>query len=170
MCEEPPEADPTGDDATIAAIVENDRRLYTAIGHFIVAFSQLEFSLRFALSQALSLNEEQFDAVTASYDFSALCRVTKAVYLTKHASDADRSRAIDELFKKCLGMHEQCRNPIVHATWAMTDKGHAARHVSRGSHKVTYPFESAELLLAKVEEVERLNVDVFRVLGGAKSA
>jgi hypothetical protein len=74
-----------------------DAKFCLAIGRFVVAFSQLEFSLRFPLGSALQLTDEQFDAVTATYDFSALCRVTKAVYLAKHVGDDERCRAIEEL-------------------------------------------------------------------------
>lgn len=114
----------------------------------------------------MSLSDEQFDAVTATYDFSALCRVTKAIYLSKHASDQIRCKAIEELLNRCLGLHEQVRNPVMHATWSMTGAGYAARHVARPTHKVTYPFEKAEQVDEKTTLVDRANSDVFTVLGG----
>lgn len=147
-----------------------DAKFCLAIGRFVVAFSQLEFSLRFALGAALQLTDEQFDAVTAAYDFSALCRVTKAVYLVKNAGNDVRCRAIEELMNRCLGLHENARNPIMHATWSLADTGRAARHVSRQKHKVSYPFTTPEQVAEQTDHVMRANTDVFVVCGGMKSA
>jgi len=147
-----------------------DAKFCLAIGRFVVAFSQLEFSLRFALGAALQLTDEQFDAVTATYDFSALCRVTKAVYLAKHAGDDERCRAIEDLMNRCLGLHENARNPIMHATWSLAATGRVARHVSRQKHRVTYPFTTPKQLAEQTEAVMHATTEVFVVCGGMKSA
>jgi hypothetical protein len=143
-----------------------DVPFYLEIGRFVVAFSQLEFSLRFALGNALKLKDDQVDAVTATYDFSALCQVTKAIYLAKHAGDAERCKMIEKLIKRCLGLHQEARNPIMHATWSGTTGGRAARHVARQTHKVSYPFTTPEQIAEKTAQVDRANTDVFVVFGG----
>jgi len=46
---------------------------FKQIGAFVFQFSQLEFSIRVVLGGILQLTDEQFDAVTAPYDFLILC-------------------------------------------------------------------------------------------------
>ena len=49
---------------------------YAAIGEFVFRFSQLEFTIKARLSNALNLPPELFDIITSPYDFAMLCTVT----------------------------------------------------------------------------------------------
>ena len=48
---------------------------YQAMGKFVYQFSQLEYTIRYLLSDLLELTPDQFHIITAPYDFAALCRV-----------------------------------------------------------------------------------------------
>ena len=56
--------------------------LQTAIGKFIIQFSQLEYIIRHLLGAMMDLGDTQFDIITASFDFARLCKVTEAYLLS----------------------------------------------------------------------------------------
>ncbi len=87
--------------------IEAERRdmlsLFTAIGRFMFEFSQLESIIRHALGGALGLRETgadaQFDIVTSSYDFGALCRVTRAIFMrTVGCGEGDKRKPALRMF------------------------------------------------------------------------
>ena len=86
---------------------------FHAIGKFIFEFSQLEFSIRFALAAYLGLSDEHFDAITGPYDFRMLCAVTSKVRQLKHPAQKDE---IEKLFNECLELNNK-RVQIAHGVW-----------------------------------------------------
>jgi hypothetical protein len=87
---------------------------FLAIGRFIFEFSQLEFSIRFALAANLGLSDENFDAVTGPYDFRMLCAVTSKVRQLKHLTQKD---VTEKLFNECLELNNK-RVQIAHGLWS----------------------------------------------------
>jgi hypothetical protein len=55
-------------------------KTYRAIGRFIFAFSQLEYTIREYLAEEIRLKEEHFSAVVESYDAARLCKVSLKVF------------------------------------------------------------------------------------------
>jgi hypothetical protein len=157
--------------------------LFLAIGEFIFEFSQLEFTIRFALATALNIPEGAFSAVTSMYDFAALCRVTRAVLDEAEAQrrvaedqetlsdvleglptreDQEKLRKeIAKVFNACLKVNDE-RVRITHGTWTI---GGGARHVSRTSLKAQDHFEKPERIVEITREIEKLRVSVIRLLG-----
>jgi hypothetical protein len=60
---------------------QREEKLYRAIGYFIFWFSQLEFSIKARLANALQLEEGMFDTIIGPYDFAMLRTVTKQTLL-----------------------------------------------------------------------------------------
>lgn len=86
---------------------------FHAIGRFIFEFSQLEFSIRFALAAYLGLPDDHFDVVTGPYDFRMLCAVTSKVRQLKHPM---QTTEIETLFNECLELNNK-RVHIAHGLW-----------------------------------------------------
>jgi hypothetical protein len=64
-------------------LIAEESKLQNSIGQFIYWFSQLEFTMKSRLAQALDLPEDLFDIITGPYDFTMLCTVTeKAIIRT----------------------------------------------------------------------------------------
>jgi hypothetical protein len=60
----------------------DDPQLQSAIGKFVIQFSQLEYIVRHLLGAMKDLHEPQFDIITGSFDFARLCEVTEAYLLS----------------------------------------------------------------------------------------
>lgn len=72
-------ARPATDMELVRKMSENRALTFHALGEFIFEFSQLEFTIRFALAAYLGLHDDYFDAVTGPNDFRMLCAVTSKV-------------------------------------------------------------------------------------------
>lgn len=151
---------------------ENERAAeeftFRKIGEFILWFSQLELALRIALSDALALPHELFDAVTASYDFRTLCDVTLAACQFRCLDEATRKTMAD-LISRAKQMNDT-RVRIVHATWMPGKSGLNAAHMSRQSLKVGYYFDEQADLQAAVDRCSRVAQDAIWFPGGSLEA
>jgi hypothetical protein len=119
-------------------------RIYTALGQFVFEFSQLEYVIRYFLGEALALGDDRFDAVTSPYDFAALCRVSRQVWLTAPGLTNKEREWVVPYFKECLKLNDQ-RVRIVHGTWFANFAGAGARHVSRTTLKADFYFNKDTL-------------------------
>jgi hypothetical protein len=148
-------------------MMDRERRVYLAIGHFIVAFSQLEFTLRHLLAVRLKLDGALFDIVTSGYDFAMLCKVVRESYFLHYPQDKKRQTKIADVINQCLALSAH-RNTIAHATWGGTDNGFAARPVSRNTLEPSYKFEDSSEIIAKAREAEQMIGKLFTVFGGLR--
>ena len=145
-------------------------KLWLAIGEFIYEFSQLEFSIRLALAEALRLGEEleMFDAVTSPYDFRTLCRVTRTVLQInlgppdqdeqKREAQEAKKKEIERTFNACMAMNTD-RVRIAHGTWGIWS---GARQVSRETLEAKSHFEEPEKIVEKFCETGKLIDRVLR--------
>jgi hypothetical protein len=117
---------------------------FHAIGRFIFQFSQLEFSIRFALGAYLGLPDDYFDAVTGPYDFRMLCAVTSKARQLKYPAQKDE---IEKLFNECLELNNS-RVQIAHGVWTEgLGDDWTVRHWSRQTLDAKhYPYSVAQLL------------------------
>lgn len=74
---------------TAAKLDEEQRQTNEAIGAFIFAFSQLEFTIRVRLARVLGLKESMADIVTGPYDFAMLCVVSREANASKEKSEQE---------------------------------------------------------------------------------
>lgn len=132
---------------------ELDRReeaLYRAIGYFIYWFSQLEFTVKARLANALDLDEGMFDIIIGPYDFAMLCTVTRQT-LMRTAPETAKKR-IKSFFDNCHKLNQKARLIVAHGTWT-----HAGvRHVSRSTLQANVHFAQIEDLEAYGREARRL--------------
>jgi hypothetical protein len=126
--------------------------LFRAIGEFVFLFSHLEHSVRWALASALKLHWNMIDAVTSSYDFATLCRVTSRVLALAEDEEAKKEE-IARIFNACLAMNNE-RVRIVHGIWPLFGGG--ARHVSRQTLKERVYFKETDEIVEKTREIEKL--------------
>jgi hypothetical protein len=80
---------------------------YEAIGEFVHQFSQLEFTIRVILGDALKIDEERLSILTASYDFATLCRVTHVYLRTSPASTPELETFLKKIFDRCLRLNQE---------------------------------------------------------------
>ena len=134
---------------------QREERLYRAIGYFIFWFSQLEFTIKARLANALQLEEGMFDIIIGPYDFAMLCTVTKQT-LMRTASETAKER-IKSFFNACHKLNQKARVVVAHGTW--TNAG--ARHVSRSTLAAMTHFAKVEDLEAHAKEARRLMMLMF---------
>jgi hypothetical protein len=132
---------------------------FIAIGKFIVAFSQIEFLLRFYLSDFLNIKDEaRFNAVVGPYDFAMLCTVATTIF---QQDFPERKAEIEKIFKQCRALNED-RLRIAHGFWTYEPTGGLiTRHLSRQSLKRKSHYQSREVLQQLVERAEHLKLQVI---------
>jgi len=137
-------------------------RVFEAIGRFIFQFSQLEFTIRVFLATQLRLSDEEFDAVTAPYDFRMLCAVAQAISLLRFP---EQKKDIESLFGRCLALNDD-RVRVAHGLWSDSiGGGMAARHVARSSLKARHYFENPGDVAKLADNAQSLMAGVLFVLG-----
>jgi hypothetical protein len=127
---------------------------YRAIGRFIFAFSQAEYTIRYHLGGAIGIKDEYFTPVLEGYDVALLCTVTKQVYEKQRSPES--YQLIKNAINRFLKINEE-RNPVVHGLWMPEDEGGMVRRVSRSLKEHIAPNQA--------EELERL-ADELNVLSG----
>ncbi len=129
----------------------NEYEIKLAIGEFIIEFSQLEFTIRDALSRALGLDDALFDIVVGPYDFAMLCTVSKEVFKLK--LDKETSEKLEKILGKCHTLNATNRLPIAHGTWFYHG---GVRHVSRQTLEPRFLFEDIKELRKAATDAQRL--------------
>ncbi len=140
---------------------ERDHDIKYRIGEFIVTFSQLESSIRTLLELSLNIDDDLAATLTTPYSFSQLCNVARSVLRTKFSERADE---IDGIFASCLGLHENKRNPIVHAHWDYHySEGALSSYRSARSMKETYPFTDIAALDQAIEKLQATHTELWAI-------
>jgi hypothetical protein len=117
-------------------------KVFEAIGHFIFQFSQLEFTIRFALAAYLKLPDEYFDAITGPYDFRMLVAVASKIGQLRHPERKDQ---IKKTYDDCFTLME-VRNHVAHGMWQDGITEWSVRHWNRNKLEATQiPYTSDEL-------------------------
>ncbi|HEX4164349.1 MAG TPA: hypothetical protein VHZ55_02660 [Bryobacteraceae bacterium] len=95
----------------ITAAEQRHREFCRKIGEFMMAFSQLEHTIRFILAGALKLPERYSFVVTRNFEFANSCGVVAAVLGDQKP---EKRQEIRELYERCkrLGTH---RNALAHS-------------------------------------------------------
>jgi hypothetical protein len=132
---------------------------FTSIGKFIVAFSQIEFLIRFYLSDVLNIKDEaRFNAVVGPYDFAMLCTVATTIF---QQDFPERKAEIENIFKQCRALNDH-RIRIAHGFWTYEPTGGLiTRHLSRQSLKREFHYQSHEVLQQLAETAEQLKIQVL---------
>ena len=87
-------------------------KTYRAIGRFIFAFSQVEFTIRQRLGEAIELKEDYFTPVTESYDVAVFCKVALEVFAKQRSGkNFDRIKKEIDLF---MGINNGIRTRVAH--------------------------------------------------------
>jgi hypothetical protein len=140
-----------------AKLINEQRKTHEAIGAFIFAFSQLEFTIRARLARVLGLKEGMADIVTGPYDFAMLCTVSREAMLAKKRVSKKRKKAIEAFFKDCLGFNSRNRLVVAHALWTIG----GASHVSRSNLKRKMHFSDLDELRAETKKAQALMNRMF---------
>jgi hypothetical protein len=140
--------------------------LFMAIGEFIFEFSQLEFTIRHLVGDALNLKDHaRFDIVTSPYDFATLCRVASKLVQSFEDCDEALREDVERTFNRCLALNDD-RVRIAHGTW--TIRG-GARHVARSTLKASEYFTTPDAIQEKADQARRLTSSVVDILIGRPS-
>jgi hypothetical protein len=117
-------------------------KTYRAIGSFIFAFSQVEYTIRHHLGEAIELNEDYFTPVLESYDVAMLCSVAKAVFKRKRSSEiyARIEREINRFMEI-----NNIRTRVAHGLWDPYSDGGTVSHVPRSLKPTVSPNQAEEL-------------------------
>ena len=143
---------------SIAAEEEIKRdTMYREVGAFVFQFSQLEFTIRAKLSNALKLKKEQFEAVVGPYDFAVLCNVTKIILSQKYP---EKKGKVEEVFEKCRGLNTD-RVRIVHGLWTVDHLGSRAWHIGRNNLKGQQFFADADALQRLTANAKRYMIELI---------
>jgi hypothetical protein len=146
------------------------QELYAAIGHFIFAFSQLEFMIRHTLADALGLKQVGPDAtadiVTSTYDFASLCRVTKTIFERSMGYEEEARKEIAAIINEYLALNDQERVPIAHGEWLIDEGGFNASHFARSKLERTIKYSKIEEVTRATEKAERLKERLIKFLIG----
>ena len=129
------------------------------LGEFFFEFSQLEFTIRVAVSGALRLEEDDFNIVTGPYDFAVLCTVAQKIFQKRLSKDADR---ISSIFNRCRKLNES-RVRAAHGLWTDSENGVSALHVARSSLEAKTFFDKKDELKRLAEEAQALMQEVLSI-------
>src|SRR6266540_3125539 len=147
----------------------SDDRWYSAIGRFIFAFSQLEYTLKHHVAERIGLRDQYFVPIM-NYDFATLCTIAETVLLQKdeeqtyvkenwdkgpaslhrkrikaefQAKQVKKTKKLKELIKKCKGLNTE-RVRIVHGLWTIGGGSGKLHHVSRQTLSQSEHFHEAD--------------------------
>jgi hypothetical protein len=101
-------------------------KTYRSIGLFIHEFSQVEYSLRYAVGGELGLKEEHFSAVTSTFDVAALCNLAVVLFEGR----GELKKLINRF--RDLNTHRQ---RVAHGLWVPESDGGYVHHIARTSLK-----------------------------------
>jgi hypothetical protein len=105
-------------------------KTYRAIGRFIFEFSQVEYTIRHHLGEAIGLKDEYFAPVVESYDVGLLTTVAKEVF--KRSRSAETFGKIDRLLNEFHSLNEK-RKRVAHGLWVPFIHGGVVSYTSRSS-------------------------------------
>lgn len=128
------------------------RASYAGLGEFVVEFSQLEFTIRAALGDALKLPADLINIVLSLYDFTSLCKVWQLVMTHQQP---EKAKEIEAIFSACMKVNSE-RVRVAHGLWSFGSETLEAIHVSRNSLKAETYFAEPGQLRDLSSECQRL--------------
>jgi hypothetical protein len=142
------------------AIVEHARdmqRHFTAIGHFIKEFSQLEFTIKARLSAHFGQQCEDFIVIIDNVEVLKL--IDGWQRLTRHKnSNADTVKSVDDACAEFRTLND-LRNRIAHGLWASDLSltfGVGKRPNKKGEHKKTWSLQNPNDIRLLVDRCQAL--------------
>jgi hypothetical protein len=138
-------------------LVSNEDLFYTSIGRFIAEYSQLEFTLKSYVANAINLSDENFEIVM-SHDFAMLCTI--ALKVLSRGKNENQIVKLKGIIKRCRKLND-ARVRIVHGLWFVGRKGGSLVHSSRRQLETISLFDDAEDLLKLIDEAGSLCMDLW---------
>jgi hypothetical protein len=132
-------------------------KTYRAIGRFIFEFSQLEYSVRHYLGEAIGVKEEHFSAVVESYDVGMLINVTRQVF--KKSRSGEVTAKIDKLLNKFSILNDD-RKRVAHGLWWPFEHGGTVGYVSRNKLDPRRFTDQANALEQLADDANKLRFDL----------
>jgi hypothetical protein len=118
-------------------------KTYRAIGRFIFAFSQVEYTIRHYLGEAIELKEDYFTPVIESYDVAMLCKVALEIFAKQRSGKTfDRIKKEIDLFMR---INNEIRTRVAHGLWNPHNEGGTVGHVPRSLKAIVSPNQAEEL-------------------------
>ncbi|KRR08735.1 hypothetical protein [Bradyrhizobium valentinum] len=112
-------------------------KTYRSIGFFMHEFSQVEYSLRYAVGEELALKPKHLDVVTAAFDVAALCNLAVVLF-----GERGEMKKLINRFRK-LNDHRQ---RVAHGLWMPESEGGYVHHIARTNLKdMAYKQQAHEL-------------------------
>lgn len=139
---------------SVAKLAKDDR-VYSAIGRFIVEFSNLEMVLKRWIADTVHLPERFHDKIMTQ-DFAMLCNIAQAVL------PGDMKEGADKALKPIIGRFHDLnahRVRVAHGWWLGAGQ-HGARHVSRQKLKSEQHYLDAQEIAALADSTVMLDGDL----------
>jgi hypothetical protein len=140
---------------------EAAEKTYRAIGRFIFEFSQLEYEIRYRLSEALDVAPWYFNEAMV-HDFSPLCTAAISVFQLEFVKEKNRFADIEKLVNKARQFAD-LRNAVAHGLWIPFKEGGTLVHVPRSKLKGSVSTEQAAALEKKADEVLAVRVAIAKI-------
>lgn len=136
---------------------------YLAIGRFIFEFSQLEYTLRYQIAEAIGLADRFLDSVI-THDFALLCTAAKQVLSEK--LDEAAKRQLKRILNDCLSLNQE-RVRVAHGLWVPFREGGVVHHVPRTTLSDTRHVNQADHLWKQADKVQVLRNELDQLIANA---
>jgi len=133
---------------------------FLAIGRFMFEFSQLEYTIKHHIAEAVRLDEKFIDPVM-THDFALLCTAAKQI-LGEAMADEKRKR-LNDILKECHSLNQE-RVRVAHGLWVPFREGGVVHHVARTSLKTTRTVGQAEHLEKQADRANGLRFKLEKLI------
>jgi len=133
---------------------------YHAIGRFIFEFSQLEYSLKHHIAEAVKLDERFIDPIM-THDFAILC--TAAIEVLGESMNEERRRNLNEIINSCRTINDD-RVRIAHGLWVPFREGGVVHHVQRTKLKSRRSIDQAAYLEKQSDRINQLRSEFEKLV------
>lgn len=140
---------------------EAAEKTYRAIGRFMFEFSQLEYEIRYRLSEALDVAPWYFNEAMV-HDFSALCNAAKSTFEFEYVKEKPKFKELEKLLNRALEF-SHLRNAVAHGLWVPFKKGGSLIHVPRGKFNGTVKTQQATALETKADDALAVRVAIAKI-------
>lgn len=137
------------------AQLPKDEQFYSAIGRFVIAFSNLEMILKLWIAESVNLPSEFNDRIM-THDFAMLCNIAQSVLPAEMKDGADKA------LKPIIGRFHELnthRVRIAHGWWLGIGSV-GVRHVSRQKLRSELYYEDPTEIAALADSIDALDVDL----------
>lgn len=122
-------------------------------------FSQVEYTVRHYLGEAIGLDRRHFSAVVESYDVGLLVTVAKNVFKTSYGQE--RGAQIETLLNRFHELNVE-RKRVAHGLWIPFMDGGTVHYVSRNKLCSVILTEQANELEKRADDACALRADLER--------